>query len=91
MIWAGVKASNDLNQLVDRVRVNLLEAGIPFDPKPFVPHITLGRKPVVPSGFELSGIQVPSATMTVSDVCLYRSDREETGMVYSVIGSSAVK
>ena len=91
VIWAGVKASGELNQLADRVRANLTEAGIPFDPKPFVPHITLGRKPVVPSGFRLSDIQVSSATMMVSAVCLYRSDREETGMVYSVIGSSAEK
>ncbi len=89
VIWAGVEVSDELNQLADRVRVHLTEAGVPFDPKPFVPHITLGRKPVVPSGFELSAIQVPSAVMTVSDVCLYRSDREETGMVYSIIGSSA--
>jgi len=89
VIWAGVKASDELNQLADLVRNNLKEAGIPFDPKAFAPHITLGRKPVVPPGFNLSGIHVPSAAMTVSDVCLYRSDRGETGMVYSVIGSSA--
>lgn len=89
VIWAGVKTSDELNQLADRVRVHLTEAGIPFDPKAFVTHITLGRKPVVPSGFRLAGIQVPSAVMTVSEVCLYRSDREEAGMVYSVIGSSA--
>lgn len=89
VIWAGVKASNELGQLADRVRANLTEAGIPFDPKPFVPHITLGRKPVVPSGFQLSGIPVPPAAMMVSEVCLYRSDRGETGMVYSVIGCSA--
>lgn len=91
VIWAGVKASDELNHLAGRVRASLTGAGIPFDPKPFVPHFTLGRKPVVPFGFELSGIQVPSAAMTVSEVCLYRSAREETGMVYSVIGSSAGK
>ena len=91
VIWAGVKTSDELNQLADHVRANLMEAGIPFDSKPFVPHITLGRKPIVPSGFELSAIQVPSAAMTVSEVCLYRSDRAENGMVYAVIGSSAEK
>ena len=91
VIWAGVNASGELNQLANRVRAHLTETGIPFDPKPFVPHITLGRKPVIPSGFRLSGLRVPSAAMTVSGVCLYRSDRGETGMVYSVIGSSAGK
>ena len=66
----------------------LSEAGIPFDQKPFVPHITLGRKPILPAGIDLSGIQIPPAVMTVSDVFLYRSDRGENGMVYSVIGKS---
>ena len=91
VVWAGVETSDELNRLAGRVRARLTDAGIPFDPKPFAPHFTLGRKPAVPSGFELSGIQVSSAAMEVSDVCLYRSDRGETGMVYSVIGSSAEK
>ena len=89
VIWAGTGASEDLNQLAERVRNNLTEAGIPYDPKPFVPHITLGRKPAVPSGFHLSEIMIPQAVMTVRDVFLYRSDRRDTGMVYSVIGSGA--
>ena len=88
VIWAGVDASEDLNRLAERVRNNLSEAGIPFDPKPFVPHITLGRKPAVPAEFDFSEIRIPRASMTVSDVCLYRSDRRENGMVYTVIGSS---
>ena len=89
VIWAGVKPSEALDQLARRVRMNLQEAGVPFDPKPFVPHITLARKPVVPEELDLSGIEIPSAFMTVSDVYLYRSDRTDNGMVYSVIGSSA--
>ena len=91
VIWAGVKESEPLNKLADSVRNNLSVAGIPFDPKPFVPHITLGRKPIVPAAFDLSEIVIPSAEMTVSDVFLYRSDRGENGMVYSVIGSASEK
>ncbi len=87
VIWAGVEASDALNRLADQVRNNLSEAGIPFDPKPFVPHITLGRKPVIPAGFELSEVAVLPAAMTVRNVALYRSDRGENGTVYSVIGS----
>ena len=89
VIWAGTEASDDLNRLAEKVRSNLSEAGIPFDPKPFVPHITLGRKPVVPAGFSLSEVKVPPAEMTVSEVFLYRSDRGENGMVYSVVGSGS--
>ena len=89
VIWAGVEASEPLNKLAECVRNNLSEAGIPFDPKPFVPHITLARKPVVRAPSDLPKITVPSAAMTVSDVFLYRSFRGENGMVYSVIGSAS--
>ena len=91
VIWAGTETSEELNQLTERVRNRLREAGIPFDPKPFVPHITLGRKPAVPAGFNLSEIVIPKAVVTVNDVFLYRSDRGETGMIYSVIGSGSGK
>ena len=86
MIWAGADASEELNQLAEQVRSSLSEAAIPFDPKPFFPHITLGRKPVIPPGFNISEMIVPQVVMTVKDVFLYRSDRDKTGMVYSVIG-----
>ncbi len=91
VIWAGVEASEPLNQLAECVRSSLSAADVPFDPKPFVPHITLGRKPIVPVAFDLSEIIIPTAEMTVSDVFLYRSDRGENGMVYSVIGSALEK
>ena len=91
VIWAGVRESGALNQLAERVRNNLKKSGVPFDPKPFVPHITLGRKPVIPAGLVFSEITVPPVAMTVSDVFLYRSDRKENGMVYSVIGSGSGK
>ena len=87
VIWAGVQASAALNQLAKKVRDNLTEAGIPFDPKLFVPHITLGRKPVLPADFHLSEVPVPPAVMAVEHVFLYRSDRGENGMIYSVIRS----
>ena len=91
VIWAGTEASEPLNRLAERVRSILSAAGVPFDPKPFVPHITLGRKPIVPAAFDLSEIVIPYAVMTVSDVFLYRSYREENRMVYSVIGSASKK
>lgn len=86
VLWAGVAPSDALNQLAASVRNALSEAGIPFDPKPFVPHITLGRKPAVPEGTGLADISVPPAAMTVSEACVYRSEHRENGMVYTVIG-----
>ena len=91
VIWAGVQKSSALDHLAQLVREKLTAANIPFDPKPFVPHITLGRKPIVPETVDLSGMMIPPAAMTVEDVFLYRSDRIKSGMVYSVIGSSSEK
>ena len=88
VLWAGTEPSEPLDRLVKQVRQNLAEAGIPFDAKKNIPHITLIRKPSVPAGVILSEIAVPRASMIVEEVCLYRSDRRENGMEYTVIGSS---
>ncbi len=87
VMWAGVEKSAALERLASRVRHSLADCGIPFDPKRFNPHITLARKPSVPSGVIVSEIEIPPAVMTVEEVCLYRSDRGKNGMVYTVIGS----
>lgn len=88
VMWAGVECSEELDFLAKRVRHCLSEADVPFDRKAFKPHITLLRKPSVPGNTTISEIEVPLITMLVDDVCLYRSDRGKTGMVYTVIGSS---
>ncbi len=87
VLWAGVEASEALDRLAQHVRHNLAGCGIPFDPKPFYPHITLARKPSVPDGTALSEIEVPPAVMPVDEVCLFRSVHGENGMEYPVIGS----
>ena len=88
VLWAGVQSSEALHALAGKVRLALSNADIPFDRKDFNPHITLVRKPVLPKHVSLSEIEVPPAAMTVRDVCLYRSDHTENGMMYTVIGRS---
>ena len=88
VLWAGVEPSEALETLAGEVRRRLTDAAIPFDPKCFVPHITLARKPAVPDDAVLAGVEVPPASMTVREVCLYSSERGENGMVYTVIGRS---
>ena len=47
----------------------------------------LGTEPTpVPAGVILSEIPVQRVSMTVEEVCLYRSDPGKNGMVYTVIG-----
>ena len=91
VLWAGVEPSEELEQMASRVRKNLEIAGIPFDRKAFKAHITLARKPVVPDGIVLPEIAVPRVSMIVDEVCLYRSDRGENGMEYTVVGRAGKK
>ena len=86
VLWAGVEPCPALDALAARVRQNLQAAGIPFDPQPFNPHITLIRKPVLPDAALLGTIRPQPAAMTVGETCLYRSERTENGMAYTVIG-----
>ena len=88
VLWAGTEPSEPLVRLMEQVQQNLAEAGIPFDAKKNIPHITLMRKPSVPAGVILSKIAVPEVSMVVDEIYLYRSDRRENGMEYTVIGSS---
>ena len=88
VLWAGVEASKALEHLAERTRRNLAGCGIPFDPKKFIPHITLVRKPHLPDGMILSKVEVPSVSMLVDEICLYLSERGENGMQYTVIGST---
>ena len=86
VLWAGIKASDELEHLAGRVRHCLADEGIPFDRKRFRPHITLARKPFIPEKTILSEIPVPAVSMIVDGICLYRSDRGKNGPAYTVIG-----
>lgn len=51
-------APPELGKLADSLRERLQCAGLPFDPKPFVPHVTLlreARRPAVMPAFEPIG------------------------------------
>ena len=88
VLWAGTRPNDKLDALAACVRDRLTEGGVRFDPRPFVPHITLARKPKLPEGMDLSLFPVPPAEMTVRELCLYKSERGENGMMYTVIGST---
>lgn len=77
-----------LNNTAKSVRHSLSGAGIPFDRKAFLPHITLVRNLRMPKFADLALIEVSRAIMTVREVALYRSDRGKSGMAYTVIGTS---
>ena len=88
VLWAGVEPSGELDALAEHVREELDERKIPYDHQGFYPHITLARKPVLPSEDALVSVQVPRASMIVREVCLYQSLHEAEGMRYIVLGKS---
>ena len=87
--WVGLAESRELEALVRRLRHALADAGIPFDRKPFRPHITLIRKPRFPQRAEPFSVGPPKAGMTVERVSLMLSTRGRTGMIYTELGSVA--
>lgn len=58
-LWLGLALDPALLSLAERLREELAARDVPFDPKPFRPHITLGRrvripkKPLPPLAFPL--------------------------------------
>lgn len=86
VLWAGISLSPELNDLAGKVRKRLDESDIPYDRQSFNPHITLIRKPILPSEEILTDIKVVPASMLVREVCVYQSVHEADGMKYTVIG-----
>jgi len=84
LYWVGLKASEPLIGYVRLLRRGLAEAGIPFDRKRFVPHITLLRR-ASPEVGRMPPAHIDQAGMIVDHAALMRSDRGKHGMIYSQI------
>ena len=84
--WVGVSDTAPLEAVARRVRRALADAGIPFDRKRFVPHITVLRRADFGRN-ELPALRIPEAGMTVERISLMRSDRGRNGMIYMELGS----
>ncbi len=85
LLWAGVRESRALDALAARVRAALDGAGLPYDRKPFRPHITLARRvrPGVPDGFS-----IPACAGRAERVTLFSSSREDGRLVYTPIAET---
>ena len=83
--WAGLTGSGHLNIAAQRLRRALADAGIPYDRKKFLPHITLVRQPKIAGGRIPEEIleNLPEAGMIVDHISLMRSDRGKNGVVYT--------
>ena len=85
--WAGLRESEELDSLVRQLRRALADAGIPFDRKRFLPHITLVRKPVCPRDPRLGSLRIPPAETRAERVSLMLSTRGRSSMIYTELGA----
>ncbi len=85
--WAGLEESAELYGLVRQLRLALAQAGIPFDRKKFLPHITLVRKPEYRQVPDLAALSIPGTSMKAERVSLMLSTRGRNGMIYTELGA----
>lgn len=83
IFWIGIKQDKGLETNVKRIRRALSDAGIPFDKKKFMPHMTIARKIRYDKAFPTDS-PFPAA-MDVENISLMRSDRGKSGMIYTEV------
>lgn len=94
ILWLGVKKDSSLMSLDKEVRKALKNFNIPYDPKPFKPHITLIRKAKVydKNGTCIKSLKNRNLKMTVENISLIHSHRENGKLIYTETGrAQAVK
>lgn len=83
LIWIGVKGNQGLSSAARAVREALDHAGIEYDRKKFVPHITIVRK----ASGNWKGITPPKGDMMVKKISLMKTTFKDGRPVYTELGS----
>ena len=78
LIWIGAKGNQGLSETAKAVREALDSAGIPYDKKGFLPHITLVRK----AAGNYQKIPVPKGMMMVRKLSIMKSEVKDGRRVY---------
>ncbi len=88
LLWAGIQNNGDLDRLAARVRRALEEHGLPYDRKPFRPHITLARRVRAP---EPPRVILPRLSARAEWVTLFRSERVDGTLVYTPLAEKRLR
>ena len=83
LLWTGMKGNQGISAAVKSVRDALDQAGIAYDKKKFVPHITLIRK----MNGNWKQIPAPKGEMLVKKISLMKSEVKDGRRVYTEIAS----
>jgi 2'-5' RNA ligase len=100
VLWVGATAANDqLSRLHGALVARLTAAGIPFDARPLVAHLTLGRArrdAAASAGRALAAalptlaVPPPPPSFAVETLTLIRSELSPRGPRYSALGEFAL-
>lgn len=87
IFYVGLESEIDLEALADRIRRGLDSAGIPYDGKPFKPHITIGR---IGGPCDLTMCvnkyrTTEFTTFICRDVMVMKSDLRPEGAVHTIL------
>jgi len=87
VFWIGIEKNSELYRLKEDIDKTLRALNIDFDPKPFSPHLTLGR---IKSPFDFDQRLIPpeagfSASFTVKELHFMKSQLFKEGPVYTEI------
>ncbi len=85
-LWLGIAPNRELEDLAERLRDELASRNVPFDAKPFKPHITLARRARIPKA-SLPPLAFPRDDRACT-ATLYKSTLERTGAVYKPLHSA---
>lgn len=81
VVWVGVEPAGAFGALARAVREALAARGVPFDPKPFRPHVTVGR---VKGRVRLPAAWAPpAARWRVGAFVLFESDLRPDGVLHT--------
>ncbi|MGI6498882.1 MAG: RNA 2',3'-cyclic phosphodiesterase [Oscillospiraceae bacterium] len=83
LYYAGFSPSPKLIRLHTRLTGALADAGVPYDPKPFLPHVTLGRNVTLQPGASAQSIPIAVPALSVSAIALMESARAQGAPVYT--------
>jgi len=87
VLWLGFAPQPSLGALAGRLRAALKAAGVPFDEKAFMPHLTLARFKE-PVDLDRAAFPAPEpVAFRVGAISLFRSVAEPQGSRYELLGS----
>ncbi|NHM14727.1 RNA 2',3'-cyclic phosphodiesterase [Xiamenia xianingshaonis] len=79
-LWLGIAEDDGLMALAASVREGLASRRVPFDPKPFKPHVTLARRVRIPKAL-LPPVPFPEPVFATK-ATLFKSTLDRQGAIY---------